>query len=132
MSGFELPNKLGPWICVVNGVISLVLVGVLASSIPELAEDQTIVEHPWLAEWMRATAVIALLLPASTLMLWRSCPVMPLPESQWPKGDKTPLRHRVKRGAPKGAKLALLGLVVHALGLLATLVVVVVAAGGLG
>ena len=132
MSVFELPDKLGPWICVVNGAIALVLVVILASSSPQLAEDQTIVEHPWLGQWMRATAVIALLLPASTLMLWRSCPVMPLPRSKWPKGDDTPLRLRVKRGAPKGAKLALLGLVVHALGLLATLVVVVVAAGGLG
>jgi len=132
MNGFELPNRIGPCICLVNGVIALVLVAVLASGIPELVEGQSIVEHPWLGQWMRATAVIALLLPASTLMLWRSCPVTPLPESQWPKGDRTPLRHRVRRGAPKGAKLALLGLVVHALGLLSTLAVAIVAADGLG
>ena len=37
----------------------------------------------------------------------------------------------LKRGAPKGAKLALLGLVVHALGLLSTIVVVLLAAGGI-
>lgn len=131
MKTFELPNTIGPWICIVNGVIALALVSTLVASMPELADDEALFEHPWLSQWMRATAVVALLLPASTLMLWRSCPVMPLPPSKWPKGDATPLRQRVKRGAPKGAKLALLGMIVHALGLLATIVVAVAAAGGL-
>ncbi|QDU85671.1 hypothetical protein Pla163_28040 [Planctomycetes bacterium Pla163] len=131
MTGWELPNKIGPWVCLVNGAVALVLVAVLVASMPELAADQNITEHPWLGTWMRATAVLALLMPGSTLMLWRSCPVVPLPKDAWPKGDATPLRQRVKRGAPRGAKLALLGLVVHGLGMLALLVVVLVAAGGL-
>lgn len=130
-SGWELPNRLGPWICLVNGAIAVALVAFLASSIPTLAEGQPLTDHPWLATWMRATAVLAMLLPASTVMLWRACPVQHLPESQWKKGAATPLRDRVRRGAPRGAKLALLGLVVHGIGLLSTIVLAVIAAGAL-
>lgn len=128
--GWELPNHIGPWICIVNAAIAVALVTVLASTIPTLPEGQPLTEHPWLATWMRATAVLALLMPASTLMLWRACPVQPLPESQWPRGSATPLRQRVLRGAPRGAKLALVGLVVHGLGLLSTIALALVAAGG--
>ncbi|MEZ5980286.1 MAG: hypothetical protein R3F34_19020 [Planctomycetota bacterium] len=124
-TGWERPNAVGPWVCVANAVIAIVLLVWLLATWPAVEEAREIERSPWIDAWLRAAATTAVLLPASTLFLWRSCPLVPLPKELWPKGDATAPKHRFRRFAPRGAKIALSAMVVHAL-VLVTLPILVI------
>jgi len=126
-----LVQRLGPIVCVVNGLIALALFGWLVATQPEGLSGEAFFEHPWLGRWLRAALFAAVTLPGSTLFLWRACPVVPLPRRTWPRGDDTPPSQRVRRISPPHARLALAGLALHGACLVALPALAFVASGEL-
>lgn len=119
-------------VCVVNGVAAAALVVWLVATQPSGLTGQAFLDHPWLGHWLKVALLLALLLPGSTLMLWRACPVQLLPRSHWPRGDATPPSKRVRRGAPPHARLALAALAVHGACLVALPLLAFLASGEMG
>jgi hypothetical protein len=124
-----LVQRIGVGVCVVNGLVAAGLVTWLLLTVPSGLTGQAFVDDPWLARWLKVALLLAALLPGSTLMLWRACPVQALPRAQWPRGDDTPPSRRVRRGAPPYARLALSLLAVHCACLVALPLLAFVASG---
>jgi hypothetical protein len=127
-----LVQRIGVGVCVVNGLVAAGLVTWLVVTLPSGLSGQAFLDDPWLARWLKIALLLATLLPGSTLMLWRACPVQALPRAQWPRGDATPPSRRVRRGAPPHARLALSLLAVHCACLVALPLLAFVASGEAG